>query len=174
MSEVSLLRDQLKQSQAFINMMLADLTLEQANWAPPGEANPIGATLAHIYEGEDLFVSDRLRGGTTVGADGQKFGLSEAPDSYLPGKWQDWARRVKVESLAELNAYGAEVFSATDEYLASLSDEDLSRVIDFPDARLGKWTLAWWISNRLLAHRVSHWGEISCLKGLQGGKGYVL
>ena len=127
MSEVSLLRDQLKQSQAFIDMTLADLTLEQVNWAPPGKANPIGATLAHIYGGEDFFVNVRLRGGTPLGADGRKFGLSEAPESYSPGTWHDWARRTKVESLEELNAFGAEVFSATDEYLASLSDEDLAR-----------------------------------------------
>jgi hypothetical protein len=172
LSEVSLLRDQLKQAHEFLKMTTADLTVDQANWAPPGEANPIGATLLHIYGGEDFFVA-MIAQSQPLGAGGRSFGVTEPPEAgFVPGTWHDWARRTKVESLEMLHAYGAEVFAATDKWLSSLTDNDISREINFSQFGFGKQPLSWVISNGVLGHRMSHWGEISCLKGLQGGKGF--
>ena len=73
---------------------------------------------------------------------------------------------MKVD-LHALGQYREAVFSATDEYLSSLADDDLKRVMDLSAVGLGQRTLGWVISNAVLGHRLSHWGEISCLKGLQ-------
>ncbi len=81
MSQVALLRQQLKQAQEFLDMTVSDVTDEQAQWLPPGNANPLGATLAHLITGEDGFVSGMLRQAAPLAADSWagKTGLSEPP-----------------------------------------------------------------------------------------------
>ena len=174
MSQVSLLRDQLQQAQAFLDMSLDGVTPDQAHWAPPGKANPLSATLAHLITGEDAFVGGMLRGGAPLAAAAWagKTGLSEPPPPpFPPQPWDQWGRRVRAD-MGALRAYGQAVFAATDGYVASLSDADLSRTLDLSAVGLGQHTLAWVISNAVLGHRLSHWGEIACLKGLQGEQGY--
>ena len=171
---VALLRQQLKQAQEFLKMTLNDVTPEQAHWAPPGTANPLGATYAHLTIGEDAFVNGMLKRSAPLAAGSwaSKVGVSEPPPPPFPPKpWDEWGRRVQVD-LGALSQYGQAVFAATDDYLASLVDADLSAPIDLSAVGLGQQTLAWVISNGVLGHRLSHWGEVSCLKGLQGAKGF--
>ncbi len=174
MDRVSLLREQLKQAHEFLEGTMADVTVDQARWAPPGKANPLGATYAHLVLGEDGFVNGMLKGSAPLAATTWvgKVGISEPPPPPFPPKpWDEWGRRVRVD-LGPLRQYGQAVFAATDEYLASLSDGDLARTIDLSAIGLGQQTVAWVISNGVLGHRLSHWGEIACLKGLQGAKGF--
>jgi hypothetical protein len=77
--------------------------------------------------------------------------------------WDEWARGVKVD-LPALHAYSQAVFAASDEYMATLNDEAL-------DQSMGQYTLGSFLS--VLVSNVNwHTGEIACLKGLQGAKGY--
>ena len=150
---------------------MADVSEEQANWAPPGIANPLGATYAHAVSAEDAVVNGMLRGGATLiaSASAGKVGLSELPPTE--GDYGEWARRVKVD-LPSLKGYAQAVYKSTGEWLASLSAADLERAIDLTGWGLGKQSLAWVLGNILIWHIDAHCGEISCLKGLQGAKRY--
>lgn len=66
----------------------------------------------------------------------------------------------------------AAVAAATDDYIASLSEDDLERILDLTSNGLGRQTVAWAIQALLIAHLNNMAGEISVLKGLQGAKGY--
>ena len=173
MNSVSLLRDQLKQSHEFLEMIMNDVTPEQAHWTPPGIANPLGATYAHLVIGEDGFVNGMLKGSVPLmaGTWAGKVGLNEAPPSTPGESWHQWGLRVRVD-LGPLRQYAQAVYAATDQFLASLADSDLTRPIDLSGFGLGNQTLAWCLSNGVLGHVSGHFGEIACLKGLQGAKGY--
>ena len=53
----------------------------------------------------------------------------------------------------------------------SLTDADLARIVETP---FGRPTVLFLVNRALIGHTHSHTGEISCLKGLQGAKGYVV
>jgi len=171
MNTVSVLKEQLEGAHAVLEQTMADVSEEQANWAPPGIANPLGATYAHAVSAEDAVVNGMLRGGATLiaSASAGKVGLSELPPTE--GDYGEWARRVKVD-LPPLKGYAQVVYKSTGEWLASLSAADLERAIDLTGWGLGKQSLAWVLGNILIWHIDAHCGEISCLKGLQGAKGY--
>ncbi len=179
MSTVQLLRDQLRQAHEFLEGAAADVTDEQAHWQPAGLANPLGATYAHLLFGEDAFVAGLGRRAPLF-ADGWegRTGVSEPPplaepDAIIPLRqdWHEWGRGVRVE-LPALRSYAQAVHQAADDYLASLSDADLDQVIDLSAFGLGEQSLAWILSEGVVGHVRAHWGEIVCLKGLQGRQGF--
>ena len=179
MSTIRLLRDQLRQAHGFLERAVVDVTSEQAHWRPEGLANPLGATYAHLLVGEDAFIAG-LRGEPALFADGwaDRVGVSELPPLGQPGdvlplqrEWHAWGRRVRVD-LPTLRAYGGAVHGTADQYLAGLSDDELSRPLDLTAAGFGEQTFAWLLSAGLVGHVLSHWGEIVCLKGMQGGHGF--
>lgn len=172
------MRDALQQAHGFLEAVMQDVTAEQAHWLPAGKALPVGAQYAHILIGEDGFVSGVLRGAAPLFASTWtgRLGVSELPPPPAPGQpgmppWDRWARSVRVD-FAMLRQYGEAVYVASDEYLASLTDSDLTRVIDLSFAGLGQQTLAWALAAGVVGHTWSHLGEISSLKGLQGARGY--
>ena len=173
MGTATLLREQLKQAHQFLEGTMEGVTEEQAHWAPPGTANPLGPTYAHTLISEDFIMQGMVRGSAPLmmGEWGAKMGLSEPPPPPDKGSWDEWARKVKID-LAALHAYGQAVYGATDEYLASLDDAGVERELDLSNLNFGKQTVGWFTGNLLLTHATSHWGEIACLKGLQGAKGY--
>ena len=87
-----------------------------------------------------------------------------------PVGWDSWAREEKVE-LATLRDYAQAVYAATDAYLATLTDDALSRPVDMSEVGMGEQPVAAVIGLALL-NGALHCGEISCLKGLQGLTGY--
>lgn len=178
-STAELLRNQLQQAHEFLDGAVADVTDEQAHWRPAGLANPLGATYAHLLCGEDAFIAT-LAGRPALFSDGWagRVGVSELPPLAEPGSvrfldpsWHDWGRRVRVD-LQALRRYGQAVRHATDDYLATASDGDLDQPMDLSAAGLGERSLAWVLSAGVVGHVLSHWGEIVCLKGLQGGRGF--
>jgi hypothetical protein len=175
---ISLLREQIQAAHQLLEGTVGDVTPEQAHWSPPGRANPLGANYAHVVISEDATVNGLLRGGVPLFASTWtgKMGLSELPpmpDPSSPGfpDWSEWARRVKVD-LAALRNYAQAVYAASDEYLASLTDDELNRPVSLSVLGLGESTVGYVINNGILGNTFSHAGEISCLKGLQGKRGY--
>lgn len=163
MTAISLLREQLKLTFQFFMETVDDVTPEQVHWIPPGRANPLGAIYAHailqldeviaqLNHSEPLFKT-KLTG---------KTGVSELRGSVS----LDWARRVSVD-LPVLKQYAQTVYKAADKYIQSLDEKDLGR-------RMGPWNLAGILSQHGIAHLNNMTGEISCLKGLQGAKGYPI
>jgi hypothetical protein len=162
----TLLRDQIKQAHEWFAATSADITQEQLRWIPPGVANPLGAIYAHAITAEDALVHGMFKGEkplfeTTFAT---KTGISE-PQLHAE---LEWARRVQVD-LPLLRRYTEAVYASTDAYLASLTDAELSRLVPGP---LGDAPISWALSNLVLAHIHEMMGEMSCLKGLQGAKGY--
>ncbi|GAB4366042.1 MAG: hypothetical protein Kow00128_09070 [Deltaproteobacteria bacterium] len=175
---ISLIREQVKTLHEYLEGTMEEVTTEEAHWIPPKSALPIGATYAHVITGEDAIVNGMFRGQAPLFASSfaAKTGLSEpppAPDPKKPGfpDWGQWARTVKVD-LPKIRAYAQAVYAATDEYLGRLRGKDLDRTLDLSALGLGENSVLYVINNGILGNGFTHTGEIACLKGLQGKKGY--
>lgn len=176
---ISLLREQLQGAHQFLEGVLEGVTADQTNWSPPGLANPLGATYAHIVITEDGIINGSIRGAAPLFASAWagKTGFDTPPPSPNPEQpgipdWSGWARQVQVE-LPALREYAQAVYAASEAHLAALSDADLNRSIDLSALGLGERTVGQ-LLNTILANTHWHTGEISCLKGLQGLKGYPI
>ena len=179
MSSVTFSRQMLDQAVAFLDMVMADVSDEQAHWQPPGAALPIAAHYAHIAIGADGFVNGMLAGGMPLFATewAGKTGASELPPSAQPGAsplpqpWDQWGRKVHVD-LPALRSYLKAVHESCDRFLSTLADVDLERPIDLSVQGLGNQTLGWVLGAGVSGHVWAHLGEISCVKGLQDSRGY--
>jgi len=148
----------------YLEGTIADVTSDQAHYAPPGRANPLGATYAHVLCSEDRIVNGMLRQAAPLSASthAAKTGLSEPmPVPGVPN-WSEvyaaWARRVRVD-LPVLKSYGADVYAATDAYLATLSDADLERELDLSAVGFGTRKLGWLLNLLILNHVGTETGE---------------
>ncbi len=175
MEAIELLRLQVRQAHEYLEGTMADVTPEQVHWPPPGTANPIGATYVHLLMSEDMSTNMLFKGGAPFFAStwAGRTGFSEPMP--MPGPdWADypnWARRVKID-LPAIREYAQAVFASTADYLNSLTSADLDRELDLTMLELGKQTLGSAISILIEGHTHDITGEISCLKGLQGARGY--
>jgi hypothetical protein len=165
----TLIQQQTQSARQWLEGTLGDPTPEQLHWAPPG-ASSIGAHYAHILTGEDALVNGVAKGGAPLFAAewAGRTGLSDLPPR---GAWGDWGRSVQVD-LPALRAYGAAVHGSMDAYVASLSPEDLDRTVDLTSFGIGQVSLGFFLTGVVIANLNWHCGEISCLKGQQGLKGY--
>jgi len=148
---------------------MADVSPQMAHALPPGTVSPIGAQYGHVITAEDLFVSIITGGTPLCAADfANQTGISE-PMPLNP-MWGEWARRVRID-LPVVRAYAHAVYAATDAMLAAMTEQDLGRDVKLPIAGAGSATIRQLLGN-LLLNAYSHAGEISCLKGLLGQRGY--
>jgi hypothetical protein len=175
---ISLFREQIKAAHGLLEGTIGDVTPEQAHWSPQGKAMPLGASYAHVVISEDATINGLIKGGAPLFASSwaNKVGVSELPpmpNPEAPGfpDWSEWSGRVKVD-LETLRKYAQGVYATTDEYLASLTYDDLNRPIDLSALGVGENTVGYILINGILGNAFTHCGEISCLKGLQGFKGY--
>ena len=170
MNAIELFRVQINASREIVQGTVADLTQELSDHKPEGTAHPIGACYAHLLTTEDFIVSMVLRRQQPLmmGELAGKSGMS-APPPGPGGDQHAWATSVKVD-LGRAQEYAKAVYKATDDYLGTLSPEDLDEEIDVPG--FGKNTRAWLIGTAALIHPANHVGEISALKGVQGARGY--
>ncbi len=167
MTGLQFVKDQLYLSHGWYLGTVKGLTDEQANFLPPGTGHPIGAIIQHVLFVEDKTINARLQDGQTL--------------------WEreDWGTRAAVENLegadeatyrafrmaaAALDEYRKQVWAASDEYLAKLSETDLLREI----AHGGRPTTVAGTLGVLLNHNAIHVGEISATKGFQGLRGSPL
>ncbi|MDX1520960.1 MAG: DinB family protein [Anaerolineae bacterium] len=169
MNAISTLQQGLQWAHELLEMVMDDVTPEQLVWEPPGIANPVGALYVHAVAGEDGVVNALLRGGAPLFATdwADKTGASEPRfDMTL-----EWARSLQVD-LPACREYAQAVYAATDGYLTSLTPDDLTGEVDLTGVNLGKRPLGWCLNALVIAHLNNMAGEISCLKGIQGAKGY--
>ena len=168
MSQVAALRMAYQTMHEILEGTVADVTADQLSWQPPGAAHTIAANYSHVVFSEDGLIHGMVRGGAPLMATrfAGKTGASELPPQGF--EWNDWAARVTVDVPA-MREYAGGVYAETDGYLASLSDADLERVIDMGPA--GTYPLGRLLTI-MMGNVAWHTGEIACLKGLQGAKGY--
>lgn len=167
----TLLREQFKSAHGLLEGTMQDVTAEQAQWSPPGKANPVGATYAHAILSEDAMLNGMVKGAAPLFATtfADKTGLSEALPPDQP--WDAWSRSVQID-LDVLRAYAKAVYAATDEYVASATDDELARELDLSGFNMGKQSVAVFAGTLMVSHLNNHCGEVSSMKGVQGAKGY--
>ncbi len=154
-----------------LSQVTADLTQEQADWTPPGIANPIGATYWHTVSGADEVVCKWIRGQEPLHQRGgwqAKVLTVSAPDPGHGGDYLAYMRAIRVDVPA-LHEYARAVAEALREWLASLAPEDLEREMETP---IGKLSVGQVLETFVIWHVNAHCGEISALKGCQGARGY--
>src|SRR2546423_5456844 len=120
-----LLRQQIRLAHDALEATMAGVTPAMAQALPPGIANPLGATYAHLVCSEDLLVQGMLKQSAPLGAS-TATGLTEPMPNPGP-EWSGyaaWTRRVRID-LEALRRYAQSVYAATDGYLATLQDADL-------------------------------------------------
>jgi DinB superfamily len=176
-ARAALLQRVIADARTVLDGTMADVTQAQADYVPPGIANPLGATYAHVVWSEDMAVQGMFRQLPPLFAStwSGRTGLSEPMPSPGP-EWVNypaWTRRVKVD-LAALRQYAQAVAAETDAWIAGLSDQELDRPVDLSGAGLGQHTLGSAIALIVANHLGTETGEISALKGLQGARGYPM
>jgi DinB superfamily len=175
MTRTALLRSVVSSARMVLDGTMADVTQAQADYAPPGIANPLGATYAHVVWTEDMVVQGMFRQAAPLFASSWagRTGLSEPMPSPGP-EWVNypaWTRRVRID-LEALRQYAQAVAAETDTWISSLSDADLDRPLDLSAAGLGQHTLGTAIALLVGNHIGTETGEIAVLKGIQGARGY--
>ena len=105
MDASTLLRDQLRDAHAALERTVAGLGEAELGWIPPGTANPIGATLAHVVVAEDVLVHAIFQGGAPLLAStwAGRTGLSEPmpmPGPITPKPTAIAMARVFAESIS--------------------------------------------------------------------------
>ncbi len=175
MDSIMLLREQLAEAHALLEAVMQGVTPEAAHWIPPGNANPIGASYAHVAVLEDRTINGIImhRRPLYETSWSGRIGMSEVMPSQGED-WDDyagWTRRLKVD-VSSVREYAKAVYANTDQYLASLTPDDLDTPMDLAGVGGSKVTLGHVLSRSVVAHADNIAGEISCLKGLQGLQGY--
>jgi hypothetical protein len=171
MDTVALLQYALGNAFGILAEVTADVTQGQADWVPPGTANPIGAGYWHAVSSTDEIVRRWGMGQTPLyQQDGwqEKVLTVSAPEPKRGGDYQTYYRTIRVD-LAALHEYAHAVAEAAQAWLCSLGTADLERRIDTP---IGELALAEMVETFVIWHINAHCGEIAALKGCQGAKGY--
>jgi len=169
MNAIDLLQYSMGNAFGILSQVSADLTQEQADWVPPGIANPIGATLWHTVSSADVIVFQWCAGQTPLLESGgwrDKALLASGPETEH--ETREHLLSIRID-LPGLHAYTQAVAEATQAWLSSLTPEDLARVLDTP---IGALTLGQMLETFVIWHINAHCGEISALKGCLGAKGY--
>jgi hypothetical protein len=169
MNAIETLRESIQWGHELLEMVMADVSDDEARWAPPGLANPIGALYAHALLGMDGIVNGMLKGGAPRFATEWAGQLGAIPPQM--SLTFEWARRIQPD-LAALRKFGQTALADTEAYLDQLQDADLDRLVDLSSVELGSRRVSWILNALLASHLNNMAGEISALKGVQGKKGY--
>ncbi len=163
------LKEQMQALHGTLEAAIADCPAESLTKKLPGSTiNSIGAIYAHTIFGEDGLLNGFVRGQAPVymaGGWAEKIGLEMPQGSMEP----DWTVELDVDMFRE---YAAAVYKETDDYLSTVSEADLDRVVDAGFAP--PMPVRSFIANLLAWHVATHQGEISALKGVQGLNGLDL
>jgi DinB superfamily len=168
-----ILVEQLKAVHDALEQTMEGVTDEVAQFMPPEKANPIAGTYAHLVFSEDLFLHNFLTKTqplleTTFK---EKTGASETHPMEWQVAYPKWLKEVKVD-VVQFRTYAKAVFAESEEYVATLTDEDLEKDVDMSAFGMGDKKVYDFIANLISGHAYSIMGEVSVLKGIQGLKGY--
>jgi hypothetical protein len=153
-----------------ITHVTSDVTDDQANHVPAGGHQNIAFSLWHYVRTEDNVVNFVVQRKPTVWLDGkwpEKFGL----DPKLQGTLftDDQARAFRISDFAAFRGYMADVFKTTEDFVATLTDEESMRTVTVKP--LGEMTVLQALSGVGMTHGYRHLGEIEFAKGLVAVKG---
>lgn len=161
MDSITYARKSLEQAFKLFNIVADGMTDEQYNWEPQGTANSIARSHVHAMSSVDFFLNGTLKGGEMA------WPAFAAANGLPANPMEIWSFPSAIP-LASMKEYGANVQQSVLEYVSSLTEADLDRVVD--TSFFGQQTTAFLIQ---LAgtHSMGHGGDMSAVKGLQGLKG---
>jgi hypothetical protein len=170
MTTVELLREQLKAAHSTQEATIEGTTEEALNSEGVGKALSAGVAYVHSVISEDMIVAKSLQNKTPLSQTRENIGISE-PMPWMDNwdKYPEWTKNVKVD-LPKFREFAKKVYQETDNYLASLTPEDIAKEVEVPG--IGMQTLGLRISTFVILHIASLTGEISAAKGAKGIKGY--
>lgn len=166
MGVVDVFRQQSQFAQQTLRNLVQDVDDELANWKPGGRVSTIGELLLHTLTGADRAVH-RLLGQPPLlvsAGFGERLGIGEG-GAPLPE--DETLRPVKMETVKE---YMEAVFAAANRFLEQATDADLERTVEVAPGRSAPAFARY--SVLCVMHLNEHAGEISCIKGLRGLRGY--
>jgi hypothetical protein len=169
MNAIDLLKYAVGNALGVLGQVTADLTQEQADWVPPGIANPIGATWWHAVSSTDLIVHQWCAGQAPLFESAgwrEKVLLAAGPEPERATR--EHMLSIQVD-LPALQAYTEAVAEAVQAWLSTQSPTDLERKME---TAIGEYNLGGLLETFVLWHINAHCGEIAVLKGCQGVKGY--
>ncbi len=157
-----------------LDQIVADLTQEQADWTPPGLANPISALYWHTISHVDEIAHAWGMGGQPPLNESagwkEKVVIARPPAEEGDPLGELRAVRVGLSvDLPALHDYAHATSQALQDWVATLTPEDLDQMIE---TTIGPLSLAQTLDAYIIWHINVHCGEISAIKGLQGLKGY--
>jgi hypothetical protein len=167
MSVLDEFRHEARASTGWLESIVRDVTAEQAAWHPPGQANTIASTYAHIVRNFDEDINERFFGRALL-SDGEWRGRTGLP----PGPGVEWEAGVVIDWPA-LREYGRAMSAFMVEWVDALTEDDLRRRVQMGAMAGGVWDGIEVVRLTAGRHVWMHGGEIACLKGLQGLDGYV-
>src|SRR5258708_7740972 len=135
---VEILLNQLKTAHNTLEQTMKGVTEEVAHYMPPGTANPIAGTYAHLVFTEDLFLHNFLKKtqplmDTTFK---DKTGASETQPTDWKVAYPKWLKEVKLD-IKQFRGYSKAVFTENEEYVASLTEKDLEKDVDMTAFGMG-------------------------------------
>lgn len=136
------------------------LSHEVISWAPPGTANPIGATWLHALAVHDWGIH-RLAGQPSLW---DRDRWSERLGVAAPLRQDAALARAMRLDPETVRRYADAVFAAARAFVESLTDADLDRVVDSPERPM---TIGDGLQ-LLASHLLQHTGEIAALRGACG------
>lgn len=167
MDAIELLRWQTRTAYDWLELTVSDVTPDQALWQPPGTANTIAENYAHAMIWADVDINRYFFGRAALLEDGwaERFRLDAFHLDDVPlATGADWQT---------LRDYGRLVHHWIVELLDGLAAEELEREFQMVPEWLGVWRGLDLFDLHGQHHIRMHGGEIACLKGLQGGRGYL-
>ncbi|MCS6800459.1 MAG: DinB family protein [Chloroflexota bacterium] len=162
---VPVVRELLQTTSRMLIDATSDLTVDQVNWLPPGTANTIGHTYAHIVNIQDRYLNTFILGQPTIWERegwGERLGLPETMRMS-----REAAAQMRLDP-SSFRAYAERVFAETMTYLERVDAAELAREVQ---GYRGPITVAEVIGRMMPFHAISHLGEVAVLRGLQGLKG---
>lgn len=155
---------QMEQAFGLASVVTNDMTDDQYNAQPGGNANSPAKSHVHALTSMDFFVNLVIRGGSFTDLAWTAF----APTHGLPANPMEiWGFSGTVP-LAAMKGYADTVKQDVLDYIATLNDADLDREIE--TQFFGKKSTAW-ILQLGIVHLAGHAGDIAAVKGVQGLKG---
>ena len=168
MDAITVLRAELKQGHDIMEQAVANMPPEQLHHRSDGSTiHSIALIYAHTVMSEDWLINNKLRNQAsmfertglcdTVGIEMVPFGRNPEP----------WIASIPEVNFGALREYAGQVYTETDDYLATLTEADLDATTTFID----EMSIGAFLSTVVAWHAVHHGGEICALKGAMGGKG---
>jgi hypothetical protein len=169
------LRTSVRNEHNMLNEATKDLTPEQMHFVPPGTtANHIGFTIWHYVRTEDniiqFILQDRKPTKWVEGGYFEKWGLEKVAQGT--GMTLQQANDMRLPPIDQWMEYQSAVWKATDDYLASMDEASLDRVVKVMP--FGEIPVHRAIGMVMLTHGHGHLGEICVLRVLQGLKSSLI